>query len=649
MVTTSEYYTVFLFVFSAFFLDNKAIKKWGVFMRWFVVLGIVASLSVNAERTQPGVFYMDSAAGNDLAEGTSPEAAWKSLMHLNRQDMIPGDKVLFKCGGLWRGQLLPKSGSVEKRVFYGSYGEGPKPIIQASLDYSADECWRETRPGIWSTVAAEVKINGLLVDLKKSQWGISYQETAKGTFERIAEEGREFYRIKCTHPGEKSNLIQIWGPMLTTQAEVLQFKFRARSTKPFRIGGVESMLNHPPWTKAFTGVVPGGSVDREWKELTVNLQRQNGILESALHFALGGVIPQDARFDFEPVSVCEGKYKSGDPIPCDVGCIILDHGKAWGVKKWDLASLKEPLDYWYDPVECRVHLRMDGNPGQLYASAELALKKHIVSQGGCHDITYDGLAIRYGAAHGFGGHGTANITIRNCDICWIGGALQHMRADGHPVRYGNGIEFWNCASNNLVENNRIWEIYDAALTNQGKGGDRDRSDQIGLIYRNNLIWNAEYSFEYWNRPESARTENILFEHNTCVDAGSGWAHSQRPDRNGAHLMFYHNPAQTKNLVVRNNIFVNSTEVITRMENDWRAGLLMQNNLLYQDEKPIMRWLVKTYYGKDDFTKYRQELQLDQTSQFAKPEFGDPAKRDYTLKSGSVGTTLATDGGCAGVR
>lgn len=618
-------------------------------MRWFVVFVLAATLCANARHTAPATFYMDSTSGNDLASGTSPDKAWKSLMHLNRQEMVPGDKILFKCGELWRGQLLPKSGAEGKRIFYSSFGQGPKPIIQASLDYSTEDCWKESQPGIWSTAASEVKPQKLLLDLQSSEWHISYQETAKGTFERIKEDGIEFYRIKCRHPGEKSNLIQIWGPMLKTQAEVLQFKFRVRSTIPFKVGQVESMLNHSPWTKAFTGYVLDGSVENEWREVTVNMQRQNGITESALHFALGGFIPAGAQVDFEPLAVSEGEYKSGKPIPCDVGCVILDHGKAWGIKKWDLASLKDLLDYWYDPAACRLYIRMNGNPGKLYRSVELALKRHIVSQGGCHDITYDGLAVRYGAAHGFGGHGTRNITIRNCDVCWIGGALQHMNADGYPVRYGNGIEFWNCASNNLVENNRIWEIYDAALTNQGQGSDRDRSDQIDITYRNNLIWNAEYSFEYWNRPESAITKNVLFEHNTCIDAGCGWAHNQRPDRNGAHLMFYQNPAKTKNLVVCNNIFVNSTEVITRMENDWRSGLKMHNNLLFQEEKPIMRWLTKNYYGKDEFTKYQQKLKLDQKSMFAKPEFVNPEVRDYTLKPGSPGTTLATDGGCVGVR
>ncbi len=127
--------------------------------------------------------------------------------------------------------------------------------------------------------------------------------------------------------------------------------------------------------------------------------------------------------------------------------------------------------------------------------------------------------------------------------------------------------------------------YDAALTNQGRD-----DDEIGIIYRHNIIWQAEYSFEFWNR---GRTENILFEFNTCVDAGDCWSHNQRPDPNGAHLMFYNNRSATTNFVIRNNIFCRSSDRCTRMFNDWREGLTLNNNLYWSPDKPIMRWMEKT--------------------------------------------------------
>jgi hypothetical protein len=316
------------------------------------------------------------------------------------------------------------------------------------------------------------------------------------------------------------------------------------------------------------------------------------------------------------------------------------------VKKWRVEDLHQPGDYVYDGAASRVVLRADANPGATYTSIELALRGHIISQSNVHDVTYEGLALRYGAAHGIGGANTARVTVRDCDVSYIGGGHQFTTAEGRPVRFGNGIEFWNAADDHLVEGCRLWEIYDAALTNQGSGVD---SRQTNIVYRNNVIWNCEYSFEYWNRPAAAVTENVRFEHNTCVDAGCGWGHMQRPDRNGAHLMFYHNAAATRGLVVRDNVFCNSTEVCFRLDNDWRAGLAVDYNLWYQAEKPLVRFLVKTYYPSAEFERYRREVACDAHSAVGEPRFRDRAALDFRLAEGSPGTSLASDGGSVGAR
>ncbi|MFO0928850.1 MAG: hypothetical protein U0736_17825 [Gemmataceae bacterium] len=57
---------------------------------------------------------------------------------------------------------------------------------------------------------------------------------------------------------------------------------------------------------------------------------------------------------------------------------------------------------------------------------------------------------------------------------------------------------------------------------------------MNITYRNNFIRDCEYSFEYWNNPESAVTRSVQFENNTCVRAhGRGRARAlcerQPPD------------------------------------------------------------------------------------------------------------------------
>lgn len=336
-------------------------------------------------------------------------------------------------------------------------------------------------------------------------------------------------------------------------------------------------------------------------------------------------------------------------LKLDVGNLLFDGGARVGVKRWKPEDLRAPYDYWYGAATGQVKLAMRQNPAHVHRSIELAIKRHVVNQTGRSHVVYESLAVMNGAAHGFGGASTHHIVIRDCDIAWIGGGHQNNTPDGRPVRFGNGIEFWSAAHDNLVEGCRLWEIYDAALTNQGDSSNTEEN----IAYRHNVIWNCEYSFEYWNgkkfRPDAvqrSRTHNVLFEHNTCVDAGRGWGHAQRPDRNGRHLMFYNNPVETTGFVVRNNIFAGATESIVRWTNDWLASIAMDHNCWFQPEGPIVLFL-KTRWEAADWQAYRGRTRLDDHSRLADPTFADPARRDYSLKPGSPALRLASDGSAAG--
>ncbi|MBQ6102947.1 MAG: hypothetical protein IJL06_04675, partial [Kiritimatiellae bacterium] len=47
-----------------------------------------------------------------------------SLDEVNAADLAPGTTVLFKRGGVWRGQLRARSGTPGHPVTYGAWGEG---------------------------------------------------------------------------------------------------------------------------------------------------------------------------------------------------------------------------------------------------------------------------------------------------------------------------------------------------------------------------------------------------------------------------------------------------------------------------------------------------------------------------------------------
>lgn len=611
-------------------------------------LSLAAVVLAAEPRTAPATFYVDSIQGRDDADGTAPASAWRTLQRVNEAALIPGDRVLFRRGCVWRGSLRLRSGNPGMPVTFGAYGEGEKPILQRSVARDAPEDWEPHGPGVWATRKPTYSLQALLADLRQSQWSCHTEGGAQVALEQAGDAAQVRWRLACSASGSAPNHIQLWGPALPeTLPPVILVRLRMRCTVPFRPARLHILRNGPPWTGYRASMPDPVEIGEAWETHDIVLRgTQQGELPR-LNLHLGGRLPAGAVLEVEPAGAWEASPDQADELWVDVGNIIFDHGRACGVKKWRLEDLQTPGDYVYHAPTRQVFLRAEANPATLYRSIELALRDFVVSMGNTHDVIVENLAVRYGAAHGFGGDNTARLVIRHCDVYFIGGGHQFTTPEGHPVRFGNGIEFWCAAEDNLVEGCRLWEVYDAALTNQGSG---PGSRQKRITYRNNVIWNCEYSFEYWNRPAEAVTEDILFENNTCVDAGCGWAHRQRPDPNGGHLMFYGNAAKTSRFVVRNNVFCRSTEVCLRMDNNWCDALTLEHNLWHQDEgKPVVRYLVKRYFTAPELPGFREETGLDAGSAAGDPHFVDPVSRDYRLAPGSPGLTLAHDGGPVGAR
>ena len=78
-------------------------------------------------------FYVDSLEGNDSHIGTSPNEAWKTLVHVNGRAHSPGDRILFNAGCTWQGKLNPKgSGDAGRPIVIDMYGQGGKPLIDGN-------------------------------------------------------------------------------------------------------------------------------------------------------------------------------------------------------------------------------------------------------------------------------------------------------------------------------------------------------------------------------------------------------------------------------------------------------------------------------------------------------------------------------------
>ena len=94
------------------------------------------------------------------------------------------------------------------------------------------------------------------------------------------------------------------------------------------------------------------------------------------------------------------------------------------MKVWTRADLKAQGQFWYDNDQRALYVYSGDNPAKRYGSVECALYRHIINEGGASYVTYENLALRYGAAHGIGGGSTHHIIARGLDISFIGGAYQ---------------------------------------------------------------------------------------------------------------------------------------------------------------------------------------------------------------------------------
>lgn len=591
----------------------------------------VFSLSLTlltAVSTLSATDYFVSPSGNDANDGLSEKSPWASIKKVNQSEFEPGDRILFQRGGVWRipasslvgnAVLHPASGEPGNPVVYSAYGQGKKPLILGSVSASEENDWLETSPNVWGT-RPTAKNYGQKVELASPVWGFHHEGgTVSALKVDVQENSAPILTISTEKSGSAPNHIQLWGNSVNPEElpETFAFKFRARASVSFELPSFHILQSGFPYQMKTATVSHEAALTNDWQEFETVMRRNDAKGERfSWHLNLGKM-PSDCELQIQPLEIVAVEIDDTLTLLTDVGNIIFNHGKfknfhRCGIKKWSLDDLKTPGDYFYDAQSHRVFLYWPENPAKTCRSIELAMKGHCVNHGGKRHVLFDGLAIAYSASHGFGGGSCEGITIRNCDIFYVGGAHQFTRENGVPVRFGNGIEFWGSAKNCLVEKNRIWEIYDAALTNQGRGSEKDPSNEIGVVYRENEIWNSEYSFEYWN--SGGETRDVLFEKNVCRDAGFGWAHGQRPDPNGAHLMFYRNSAKTSNFVIRENVFADSTEVCLRMDNDWRDSLTLEKNVYSQTPgKNVVRFNINQYFDANSFEKYQKELGMDEGS------------------------------------
>ncbi|MBO7148660.1 MAG: hypothetical protein J6V93_02280 [Clostridia bacterium] len=260
----------------------------------------------------------------------------------------------------------------------------------------------------------------------------------------------------------------------------------------------------------------------------------------------------------------EGKFRS---IRSDIGNIVFNDGEYYGsrvmkyedrdvsihvgnngltsngrefwyrgeIKFADANDLGHNLEFYFDYTTSELFLfSVYGNPGEVFERIDLCKKPNIIH--GASGITLDNLCIRYGAAHGLGS-GTANdVTVRNCEVGWIGGGLQFVNPNGWPTRFGNAIEIYGYTQNYLTYNCYVHQAFDCGPTIQWQGDLEKEDPQWGLKKHNknirfygNAIERCDSPLEVWistptkPTPERfAKLEDIRIYDNLCRYSGYGF-------------------------------------------------------------------------------------------------------------------------------
>ncbi|MBR4122847.1 MAG: right-handed parallel beta-helix repeat-containing protein, partial [Clostridia bacterium] len=219
------------------------------------------------------------------------------------------------------------------------------------------------------------------------------------------------------------------------------------------------------------------------------------------------------------------------------GIVVYNGGELIGnmtVSKAALATAQDG-DFYHDGNYIYVK-SSTGNPADKWNDIEIGVYRSVIdlSEG----VTIDNIAVMYTGYHGMESSATeSNITITNCVVSYIGGSVMK------GTRLGNGIQFGISGSNLTVENCYVSECYDAGLTFQTWSGEGN-GYWINLTFKNNLVENCHYSFEWFGigtegSNEGTEIKNISVDSNIFVGAGYGWSYDEREDFGASSIQVSH--------------------------------------------------------------------------------------------------------------
>ena len=216
-----------------------------------------------------------------------------------------------------------------------------------------------------------------------------------------------------------------------------------------------------------------------------------------------------------------------------------------------------------------LYLRCDrGNPAEVFQSIEALPRRHMFRVASNSNVTIDNLCLKYIGTHAIsaGGGCVRGLHVSNCEIGWVGGAIQHYSGTdpnypqgrrGSVTRFGNGVEIYGGCEDYIVRDCYIYQIYDAGVTHQVTTRGK-KIKMTNIRYWNNLIEHCVYSIEYFLEKTEGDTESYI---NDCEMSGNilrfsgyGWGQQRHNTYTPAHIKGWSYENTARNYTVHDNIF-----------------------------------------------------------------------------------------------
>jgi len=222
-------------------------------------------------------------------------------------------------------------------------------------------------------------------------------------------------------------------------------------------------------------------------------------------------------------------------------------------------------DLRYGPCNGEIYLRCDrGNPGDVFESVESVDRHAVFCVRNNSNVTIDNMCIKY-ACFGISAGTQSGLHVTNCEIGWIGGNIQNYLAidpnfpqgtRGSVTRFGNAVEIYGGCDDYLVQNNYIYQVYDAAASHQVNT--RIKKTMTNIRYSGNVIDNCVYGIEYFldilPGGEESYMDNLVMNGNFLRNSGYGWGQQRHNKHTPALIKGWSYVNTARNYSIYDNIF-----------------------------------------------------------------------------------------------